>query len=547
MKSIPVLIVGGGPVGLSMALALARQNVKSIVIERHPSTTNHPRARGVNVRTMELFKQWGNATELLTYEQPKEARRIIWAQSLQGEEVTRITMNDSNISDYSPAQASLVSQDRVEESLYNSLLQYSETEVQFLKECISFEDNDTEIIARILDRTNNHEELISAKYLIAADGAHSSIRKILAIDMDGADNLGQFCNIYCEFDIAKWVNYRPFIGMLFTDPSLSGRLIASVDGCNRWIIGIRFAADNTKEHFTDDYCINEIRRIVGIADLPVNIINKNFWTMAAQIARQYRKNSVFLMGDAAHRLPPTGGFGMNTGIQDAHNLAWKLAFMINYNISDTLLDTYYEERAPIAEQNIRWSTENAVLYDEINLAICSGDNEKLQVKLQEQYQNLNYTGLDLGFIYHSSAIISENNQRLSSTPSEYIPTTLPGSRAPHVRLLKNNKIISTLDLFENEFILLIGSEGEPWRAAANELSEALVIPFTVYKIADDGDLIDLDNIWYDIYGITKNGAVMVRPDGHVSWRSNSAVDNPKVELKNVLLIYCDKYVNEDGN
>lgn len=198
MKNIPVLIIGAGPVGLGMALALARQNVHSLVIERHPSTTNHPRARDVNVKTMELFRQWGNAPELLTYEQPKEARRIIWAQSLQGKELTRITMNDSSASCYSPMEASLVAQDRVEESLYHSLLDYRETEIQFLKECISFEENDTEVVARILDRTNNHEELIRAKYLIAADGAHSRIREQLEIGMNGPESLGQFCNVYCE-------------------------------------------------------------------------------------------------------------------------------------------------------------------------------------------------------------------------------------------------------------------------------------------------------------------------------------------------------------
>ena len=534
MKNIPVLIIGAGPVGLSLALALARQNIRSLVVERHPSTTNHPRARGVNVRTMELFRQWGNATELLQYEQPKEARRIIWAQSLQGEEVTRVTMDDSVTRSFSPTQASLVSQDRVEESLIHSLANYEEAEVQFLKEFISFEEDETGVIARILNKNNNEEEWVRSQFLIAADGAHSRIRNQLGITMEGPDNLGQFCNVYCELDITQWTKDRPFIGMLFTDPTLSGRLIASVDGVSHWIVGMRFSADHTREFFTDDYCMNEIRRIVGVPDLTVNIINKNFWTMAAQIANQYRKGRVFLVGDSAHRLPPTGGFGMNTGIQDAHNLAWKLAFIINHNGSDTLLDTYYDERSPVALRNIKWSAENASRYAEINETIHSADNEKLKAKLHEQNQNLNYTGLDLGFIYHSSAIISENDQTLSVTPSEYIPTTLPGSRAPHVPLIKNGKTISTLDLFENEFVLFIGSEGEPWRAVANELSQTLVMPLIVYNVATDGDLIDSDKIWYDTYGITKSGAVMVRPDGHIMWRSKVLANNSKAELEKCL-------------
>ncbi|HDV5785648.1 TPA: FAD-dependent monooxygenase [Legionella pneumophila] len=534
MKNIPVLIIGGGPVGLSLALALARQNIRSLVIERHPSTTNHPKARGVNVRTMELFRQWGNSEELLKHEQPKEARQFIWAQSLQGEEVTRVTMEDFGNHSFSPAQASFVSQDHVEESLLHALANYEETEVRFLNDFISFEEDDTGITARILNKTNNKEEVIRAKFLIAADGTHSKIRKKLEITMDGSENLGQFCSVYCDIDISEWTKHRPCIGFLFTDIKLSGRFLASVDGANRWIVGLRFSEKNSKEDFTDEYCINLIREIVDLPNLTVNIINKKFWTMAAQIANQYQKGKVFLVGDAAHILPPTGGFGMNTGIQDAHNLAWKLAFVINYTISEKLLSTYYDERAPIAAQNIKWSTENAKRYTEIYAAIYSGDLKKLKIKLHEQQKNLNYAGLDLGFIYHSIAIKSENTETLSVTPTKYVPTTSPGSRAPHMKLIKNDKEISTLDLFEKHFVLLIGSEGDSWQVAAQELSQTLPFTLMVYKISADGDLIDPDNVWHDTYCVTKSGAVMIRPDGHVAWRSISMASNPKIELESCL-------------
>ena len=248
----------------------------------------------------------------------------------------------------------------------------------------------------------------------------------------------------------------------------------------------------------------------------------------------YRADRVFLASDAAHIHNPAGGQGMNTGIQDAHNLAWKLAFVIKHNTSDSLLDTYDEERRPVAERNIKWSAENAARYDEINQAIFSGDTERLKIKLHEQNNNLNYIGLDLGFIYHSSTIMSENNQSLSVTPSEYVPTTMPGSRAPHVTLIKNGKTISTLDLFEKDFVLLIGSEGERWRTVTNELNQAFSFPLTVYKVASDGDLVDVENIWYQTYEITTKGAVLIRPDGHVAWRSTFMPDNPEYELRKYL-------------
>ncbi len=374
-----------------------------------------------------------------------------------------------------------------------------------------------------------------AQFLIAADGAHSRIRKQLGITMEGPDNLGQFCSVYCDIDISAWTKHRPCAVFFFTDLKLLGRFLMSVDGANRWIVGLRFSEKNSKEDFTDEYCINLIKRIVDLPYLTVNIINKSFWTMAAQIANQYQKGRVFLVGDAAHRLPPTGGFGMNTGVQDAHNLAWKLAMVINHHCSDKLLNTYHDERAPIAEQNIKWSAENAKRFAEIYETIHSGDIEELKLKLHEQQKNLNYTGLDLGFIYHSEVISSENELTLRMTPSEYVPTTLPGSRAPHVKLIKNGNTISTLDLFEKSFVLLIGSEGDPWRTVAGELSKKYQLPLTIYKVVTNGDLIDPDNIWYDTYGITKSGAVLVRPDGHVAWRSKLVVDNPKAELEKYLV------------
>jgi putative polyketide hydroxylase len=305
-------------------------------------------------------------------------------------------------------------------------------------------------------------------------------------------------------------------------------------GKNRWIVGMRFTAENKKEDFTDEYCINEIRRIVDISNLDIKIINKSFWTMAAQVAKKYRHGRIILVGDAAHRLPPTGGLGMNTGIADAHNLAWKLAFVLNHGVSNLLLDTYYEERAPIAKRNIEWSTENAKRFVDIYKAINAGDHEALKIKLHEQQKNLNYQGLDLGFIYHSNAVKSENDQVISVLPDKYHPTTLPGSRAPHVYLMRKGKKISTLDLFEKDFILLIGSDGESWRLVANQLAETLPFPITVYRVATDGDLIDSENTWHDVYDISTNGAVLVRPDGHIAWRSQTIIGDSIADLKKYL-------------
>lgn len=547
MKSFSVIIAGGGPVGLSMALALARQGIKTLVLEKHSRTTEHPKARGVNMRSMELFRTWGNATELLTHAQPKEARRFIWVKSLQGEEVTRVAMDYDTLVAYGPLLSSFVSQDHVEESLYHSLQQYEEASILFSHELVDFTQNSSGVTLRVLNRITEEQETLHATYLVAADGANSRIRQQLDITMEGPTDIGRYCNVYCDIDLSQWTKHRPAIAFMFADPTLTGRFLASVDGANRWIVGMRFKPDQTKDDFSDEYCINEIRRVTNLPELRVNIRAKNFWTMGAQNAVAYRKDHVFLVGDAAHRLPPTGGFGMNTGIQDAHNLAWKIAFVLKYNIADTLLDSYFTERHIIAKQNIDWSLENSKRHSDIAQAIKDGDMITLENKLQEQNRNLNYAGLDLGFIYHSDAIISENDQTISASIYEYVPTTLPGSRAPHVNLQKNGVPISTLDLFEKEFVLLVGSDGQAWEKAVAALIKERQFPLLCYRVASDGDLQDVEGIWQLTYEIDNTGTVLVRPDGHVAWRSKTIVKDPLTSLKSVLnkILFLPNQLAED--
>ncbi|MGQ3887427.1 FAD-dependent monooxygenase [Legionella sp. CNM-1927-20] len=526
-----VVIIGAGPVGLSAAIGLARQGIKSIIIERHASTTDHPKARGINTRTMEIFRLWGIESPLRQYQLPREALRFIWLESLQGKELTRISAKPrTNLN--TPTTNALISQDWVEQELLKRAQSYSEITCYFNVEMLNIQQTNTNVITTVKDKLSGKQYQLNSDYLVAADGASSLTRKLLSINMQGQDNLGKFCNIYCEMDLSKYVQDRPSIGYIFTRKDVMGTVLLAKDGLRKWLVNIRYDVipELTKESFTDDFCLEVVREVIQDKTIDVRLINKGFWTMAALVAERFRDRRILLAGDSAHRLPPTGGLGMNTGIQDAHNLAWKLAFVIKGYASDALLDTYFNERVPVAVQNIEWSAKNAERFNVIFTALYKGDYKTMIAAIEEQNEHVNQVGLDLGFCYEEGAVIKESGPAPVLDLYTYTPSTYPGCRAPHYLLKKGKKLLSTLDLFDNKFVLLSADKTDSWHKAALRLSN---LPLVSYRIGASGDLDDPEGQWLDMYQINSTGAVLVRPDGHVAWRSPDNVDNPEKCLSEI--------------
>jgi putative polyketide hydroxylase len=491
-----VIIIGGGPVGLSAAITLARQGIPSTVIEKHPTTTNHPKARGVNGRTMELFRSWGIEEQLKPYELPKETYRFTWIEDFQGKEITQVQAT-VDYSKYSPTKQSVIAQDIVEQELFKKALSIPLITLRFNTEMIDTTQDETQVAVEILNKENNQKEKLTAPYLIAADGANSSLRKKFHVAMDGQDNLGVFCNIYCEMNIDKYNEGRPSVGFMFVRPDLQGTFILAKNGFRQWLVGVRLDERRglTKETFTDEYCVEYVKKVISDPTVEVRLINKAFWTMAALIARDYRVGRVFFAGDAAHRLPPTGGFGMNTGIQDVHNLAWKLAMVMKGQAKESLLDTYFTERLQIAQTNTAWSTSNANRFVKIFTALAMGDLETFEAELKDQSHHINNILFDLGFVYGKDYHIRE----------KFEPTAEVGARAPHCWIVKDGKRISTLDLFDDQFVLVCHPEAREWQEKFS------TFPCKIVTI-DEPDFLEK-------YGIAKTGAVLVRPDGHVAWRA----------------------------
>ncbi|MDP1834890.1 MAG: FAD-dependent oxidoreductase [Chlamydiales bacterium] len=499
-----VVIVGGGPVGLSAAICLALQGIESVVIEKHPTTTNHPKARGVNGRTMELFRSWGLESQMKHYQMPKEAKRFTWLEDLQGKEVTRVQAT-VDYSPYSPTENAIIAQDNVEEELFKKAQSLSLIDLRFNHEMLHATQDDEKITVEVLNKDSGQNEIISAHYLNAADGANSSLRRLFDVEMEGTDNLGTFCNIYCEMDLDKYVADRPSAGFMFTRPDLRGTFLLSKKDQKKWLVGVRIGSNPnlTKESFTDDFCVDYVKKVVGDPEVEVRLINKAFWTMAALIAKQYRVGRVFFAGDAAHRLPPTGGFGMNTGIQDVHNLAWKLAMVFKGQADDALLDTYFTERVQIANTNTRWSVSNARRFEKIFTALAQNDLVTFEEALKDQAHHINNILLDLGFVY------GEEYQ----TQEAYKSSARVGARAPHCWLMKDYEEKSTLDLYDTQFVLVCHPKADHWQEKYRQY------PCKIITIGDQGEYLDKNHDFLERYEISEKGAVLVRPDGHVAWHS----------------------------
>lgn len=503
MPTIPVIIIGAGPVGLSASIALSRQGIRNIVIEKHPGTSIHPKARGVNVRTMELCRLWGAEQQIRRSELPVTARRFLWMNHVKGEiqgDVSFVTEQE----ELSPTEPCLLSQDIFEQELLACLKTQKNSQMHFDTRVINIEQNDQFVYCELENLIDQTRTKIQAQYLIAADGANSFVRKNLNISMDGIPLLGTHVSVYCETDLSPWLSDKPFAVMAFTDKEQMGRVMMAVDLKHRWIFSKRIADAN--EILTKEAGIQLVRATVDEPTLPVKVINISKWEMAALNAQQYRHGRIFLCGDAAHRIPPTGGMGMNTGIGDAHNLAWKIAYLIQGYADQTLLDSYEQERKPLAQTTIDWSVINANRLRTIFQSLIDGNSNAFYEGLKEQAKHINHIGLDIGFIYGESQQFD---------PNAYKSKAIVGMRAPHCWLSYNNQTISTIDLFEKNYVLLAGE---------NCIVEKLKLPIpekypqTTLVIGKDVHVLNQD--FYTCYQLTKEQAVLVRPDGHIAWISH---------------------------
>jgi putative polyketide hydroxylase len=530
MLDIPVLISGGGPVGLTASLLLSQHGVRSLLVERHPGTALTPKARGINARTMEVFRQCGIDTAVRDAGLAEgRLGLIVWTETLAGKEIERRVPGRATAKNMAatPVRNCLCAQDDLEPVIRRFAEQAGGPEaLRFNTELMSFSQEPGAVTGTLADRTTGAEIPFKARHLIAAEGAQSRVRRALAVKMIGEENVYDSVNILFHADLTQWVEHRP-AALYFVEQDELRATFLTINGRDRW----GFLIHSPKKYgwqpqdFTPEFCAALIRKGVGVPDLAVAVLGVGPWEASAIVADRYRVGDVFLAGDAAHEMPPTGGFGLNTGVQDVHNLTWKIAAVVRGKADDRLLDSYHAERQPFGQIVTQNSLANAM----------SMGRSARQSGVLPRREFLNEQGLIFGACYESTAVVPDGTPRVVADDpvTEYLPSARPGSRAPHVWLKRGNEQISTIDLFGPHFVLLAGSDGDAWRRAAQAIGPSWP-PLRVFTVGKDADLGNPDGTWREAYGVDTDGAVLVRPDGHVAWRSRSGATNPLEMLRAAL-------------
>ena len=541
MKEVSVLISGGGSVGLSLAAELGWRNIDCMVVEQAAGLNNHPRANAVANRTMEYYRRWGIDKAITEAGIPPDhPADYYWVSSLHGRQLHRISLPPfkkiREVKDtggyvkeehtWSPYLKTITGQNEVEETILNYIDTLSNINMNFNYSLESFEQDTLGVTSKVKNIKSGVIEEVRSKYLIACDGGKSMVREKLNIGLSGRADMAKFVSIY--FKAPDFMKCHKFgtANIFFPLHKDYAGFLLNWDGGTTFTYHLMLKPGQLWNE------VDAKRSIEDVLGKPtdIEILSIQPWTAHALVADKYHHNRVIMAGDAVHLFTPTGGFGMNTGVSDAIDIAWKVQAMVEGWGGTKLIDSYFEERHSIGVRNTK---EAADCFDQLNSVMQYGDildedskraeklREKLSFNLKEQDKLIASSGTLLGYRYNNSSIvIPDGTKETIDNPRIYIPTARPGHRAPHIWLEEG---ISIYDKFDKNFTLLVFLED--LMEAKKLISEAKVIglPIQLLQINDKDAL----NLYVNKY-------VIIRPDLMVAWRSDCIPENSNDILNTII-------------
>ncbi len=495
-QSVDVLIAGAGPVGLTAALLLQRLGLTVEIVDQRGGPQRAPAAHVVNARTFEVWRQIGLDLDriLAMAKDPADAGAVHWVTKLGGEVIGSLPFERQGDEVYAltPTPLRNLSQHKLEPLLRDELARVGVT-VRYGHRWESAEQDDT-AVRSVIERAGA-AATVTSRWLLACDGAGSPVRRWLGIEPIGPRVLQHFVMVHLDANFRTMVKDAPGV-LYWVCDTASGGVFVAHDIDSEWVYMLPFDPElENAAAFTVERCEGLVRSALADHEAEFSVRAVGTWTMTAQVAERYREGRAFLVGDAAHRFPPTGGLGLNTGVQDAHNLGWKLAAVASGTATDELLNTYESERRPVAQHNADVSLENAAKLIEVPVAIEEGGD--VSTAIAHQATHFDMLGLQLGFVYDTGV----------DPVREYVPTNRPGARLPHGWVERAGTTISTLDLVPLAGpILLLGPEAAgpgPEHAANLEI------------MSIGNDVHDPNGWWSETLAMERDAALYIRPDQHI--------------------------------
>ena len=529
-EEVPVVLAGGGLIGLSMSMFLAQHGIPSLAIERLRGGSQLPRAAFFHMRTLEMFRAAGIEAEVReqAFKEFEPEGAIIIMDALKGKKLADIIPSlNEGVDALSPCRRLFINQPGLEPILRTRARAVGGRLLEGHEVTDLAQDADG-VTVTIKNVDSGAQSKVRGKYLIGADGAHSPVRELLGIPFDGRGVFSNSMTIYFEADLAPQLLGKPVSVIYINNPTLGGFFRFQKD-CQSGFLAVNtigdpkadpVAASNPAADVSEKRLIELVRAGVGDPDIPVKITGVARWRATSDVARKFQDGRVFLAGDAAHLMPPNGGFGGNTGIHDAHNLAWKLALVLKGIADPGLLSTYEIERKPVG----KFTVEQAYTRYVTRTATYLGAKD-----FQPLASDFN---IELGYLYQSPAIVSDDNDG-KGHDDPHKTLARPGSRAPHLWLERDGKKISSLDLIGTHFVLLAASQGQAWCEGARAAAPAFK-GLELDTCCVGSDVKDPDGRFAQAYGLEPSGAVLVRPDGFVGWRATQLAGSPRQVIEGAL-------------